>query len=117
MTARKSYWIQHKRGRWHVAQYAYFLRRLQEIKEGERTLLDNSLVLFGSDLRDGNAHDPHNLPILLGGKGGGRIATGEHRRYGKDTPLANLYLSMLDALGVPAERFADSTGRLPGVLA
>ncbi len=56
-------------------------------------------------------------PILLGGQGGGRIATGEHRRYDRDTPLANLYLSMLDALGVPAERFADSTGRLPGVLA
>ncbi len=104
-------------GRWHVAQYAYFLRRLQEIKEGERTLLDNSLVLFGSDLRDGNAHDPHNLPILLGGRGGGRIASGEHRSYGKDTPLANLYLSMLAALGVPAARFADSTGPLPGVLA
>lgn len=104
-------------GRWHVAQYAYFMRRLQEIKEGERTLLDNSLVLFGSDLRDGNAHDPHNLPILLGGRGGGRIASGEHRSYGKDTPLANLYVSMLAAMGVPAERFADSTGPLPGVLA
>jgi hypothetical protein len=104
-------------GQWHVAQYAYFMRRLQEIKEGERTLLDNSLVLFGSDLRDGNAHDPHTLPILLGGRGGGRIAPGEHRSYGKDTPLANLYVSMLAALGVPADRFADSTGPLPGVLA
>jgi len=104
-------------GQWHVAQYAYFMRRLQQVKEGERTLLDNSLVLFGSDLRDGNAHDPHNLPILLGGRGGGRIAAGEHRSYGKDTPLANLYVSMLAALGVPADRFADSTGPLPGVLA
>jgi len=103
--------------RWHVAEYAYLLNRLRGIQEGERTLLDNSMVMFGSGLRDGNAHSPHNLPIVLGGRGGGRLATGQHLVYGKDSPLANLYVSMLDAFGTPVDRFADSTGPLRGVLA
>ncbi len=101
---------------WHVEQYGYLLNRLKSIKEGETTLLDNSMVLFGSGLSDGDRHDPHNLPIIIGGRGGGRIRTGFHNIYGKDTPLANLYVSMLDAFGCPVERFADSTGHLPGVL-
>jgi hypothetical protein len=103
--------------KWHVAQYAYLLRKLRDMKEGEQSILDNSMVLFGSGLRDGDRHDPHNLPILLGGRAGGRIATGQHLSYGPDSPLANLYVSMLDAFGTPVERFADSTGPLPGVLA
>lgn len=102
--------------RWHVEQYVYFLQRLQQIKEGEETLLDNSMILFGSDLRDGDSHNPHNLPILLGGRGGGRIDAGKHLVYEKDSPLANLYVSMLDAFGAPVERFADSDGPLKGVL-
>jgi hypothetical protein len=100
-----------------VAQYAYLLRKLRDMKEGEQSILDNSMVLFGSGLRDGDRHDPHKLPILLGGRAGGRIATGQHLSYGPDSPLANLYVSMLDAFGTPVERFADSTGPLPGVLA
>ena len=103
--------------RWHVAQYAYLLHKLRGMQEGEGTVLDNSAILFGSGFRDGNKHDPHNLPLLLAGRGGGRLATGQHLSYDKDTPLSNLYLSLLDVLGAPAERFADSTGRLPGVLA
>jgi len=87
------------------------------MKEGEGTVLDNSAILFGSGIRDGNKHDPHNLPLLVGGRGGGRINSGQHLSYGKDTPLSNLYVSLLDALGAPVERFADSTGPLPGVLA
>jgi len=102
--------------RWHVAQYAYLLRKLKDIKEGDGSLLDNSMVLFGSGLRDGNTHNPHNLPILLGGRGGGRIATGQHLVYSADSPLSNLYVAMLDAFGTPVERFADSTGALRGVL-
>jgi hypothetical protein len=102
--------------RWHVETYAYLLKRLREMKEGDSTVLDNSMVLFASALSDGNKHDPHRLPILLGGGGGGRIDGGQHRVYGEDTPLANLYVSMLDAFGAPVERFADSTGPLPGVL-
>ena len=103
--------------RWHVAQYAYLLRKLQSMKEGDSTVLDNSMILFGSALSDGDSHNPHKLPIVLGGRGGGRIDAGQHRMYTEDTPLANLYVSMLDAFGTPVERFADSTGPLPGVLA
>jgi hypothetical protein len=101
---------------WHVAQYAYLLQRLADMKEGESTVLDNSMVLFASALSDGNSHNPHKLPLLLGGRGGGRIESGQHFVYGEDSPLANLYVSMLDAFGAPVERFADSTGPLAGLL-
>lgn len=103
-------------GRWHVAQYAYLLNQLGMMQEGDGTVLDNSVILFGSGLRDGNRHSPHNLPILVGGRAGGRLATGQHLLYGRDTPLSNLYLAILDALDCPQQRFADSTERLPGVL-
>ena len=103
--------------RWHVEQYAYLLRKLKSIREGHRTLLDNSMVLLGSGLRDGNAHSPVNLPIVLGGRGGGRIATGQHIVYSEHSPLSNLYVAMLEAFGAPVERFADSTGAAQGVLA
>jgi hypothetical protein len=101
---------------WHVEQYAYLLRRLSEMKEGDATVLDNSMVLFASALSDGNSHNPHNLPLVLGGRGGGRIDAGQHLVYREDSPLANLYVSMLDAFGAPVERFADSTGPLAGLL-
>jgi hypothetical protein len=103
--------------RWHIEQYAYLLRKLRDMKEENGTVLDNSMVLFGSGLRDGDKHDPHNVPVVLGGRGGGRIAAGQHLSFTPDTQLSNLYVSMLDAFGTPVERFADSTGRLPGVLA
>jgi hypothetical protein len=103
--------------RWHVEQYAYLLERLQGMQEGERSVLDNSMILYGSGLRDGNSHNPHNLPLLLGGGGGGRLATGRHLRFSADTPLSNLYLGLLQAFGCQLDRFADSTGVLPGVLA
>jgi hypothetical protein len=87
------------------------------MNEGERSVLDNSMVMFASALSDGNKHDPHRLPIVVAGGGGGRLATGQHLVYSADSPAANLYVSMLDAFGTPVERFADSTGPLPGVLA
>src|SRR5207247_498592 len=102
--------------RWHVEQYAYLLRKLRNMKEGETNVLDNSMILFGSGIRDGDQHNPHNAPLVLAGRAGGRIATGRHLAYDKDSPLANLYVSMLDAFGTPVERFADSTGPLRGVL-
>ncbi len=102
--------------KWHVEQYAYLLEKLRGMKEREGTVLDNSMILYGSGLRDGNSHSPHNLPILMAGKGGGRIATGQHLEFGRDTPLANLYASMLKAFGTGNEKFADSTGLLPGIL-
>jgi hypothetical protein len=103
--------------RWHIEQYGYLLRKLGAMKEGDRTVLDNSMILFGSALSDGNSHNPHRLPLVLGGRGGGRIASGQHLVYSEDSPAANLYVSMLDAFGTPVERFADSTGKLPGLLA
>jgi hypothetical protein len=102
--------------RWHVEQYAYLLNRLAAMKEGDSTVLDNSMVLFASALSDGNKHDPHRLPLLLAGRGGGRVDSGQHLVYAEDSPLANLYVSMLDAFGAPVERFADSTGPLTGLL-
>jgi len=102
--------------RWHIEQYAYLMRKLQSMKEGDSTVLDNSMILFSSALSDGDRHDPHKLPLVLGGRGGGRIDSGQHLTYAEDSPLANLYVSMLDAFGTPVERFADSTGPLTGVL-
>ena len=103
--------------RWHVEQYAYLLEKLRGMQERDGTVLDNSMILYGSGLRDGNSHSPHNLPILLGGSGGGQLATGQHLSFAVDTPLANLYAAMLQVFGTGRERFADSTGVLPGVLA
>jgi len=102
--------------RWHIEQYAYLLRKLDGMKEGDSTVLDNSMILFSSALSDGDRHDPHRLPLVLAGRGGGRIDSGQHLVFGEDSPLANLYVSMLDAFGAPVERFADSTGPLPGFL-
>jgi hypothetical protein len=107
----------HLINRWHIDQFAYLLRKLRDMKEGEGNVLDNSMVLFASGLSDGNKHDPHKLPIVVAGRAGGRLASGQHLVYAEDTPAANLYMSMLDAFGTPVERFADSTGPLQGVLA
>jgi hypothetical protein len=103
--------------RWHIDQYAYLLRKLDAMKEGDSTVLNNSMVLFASALSDGNSHNPHKLPMVLAGRAGGRIDSGQHLVYGEDSPVANLYVSMLDAFGAPVERFADSTGPLAGLLA
>jgi hypothetical protein len=101
---------------WHVAQYAYFLDKLRSIKEGDKTLLDNSMVVFTSDLRDGNRHSPRNLPIVMAGSGGGKIRAGQHLVFEKETPLANLYLTMLQAMNLPHQKFGDSTGTLTGLV-
>lgn len=101
---------------WHVEQYAYLLNKLKSMQEGEKSVLDHSAIVLGAALRDGNKHDPHNLPIVVAGAAGGRIRTGQHVKYEKDTQLSNLWVSLLDAIGTPVERFADSTGRLAGVL-
>jgi len=103
--------------KWHIEQYAYFLNKLKGIKEGEKSLLENSMVLFTSDLRDGNRHSPRNLPIVLAGQGGGKLKTGQHLAYAKETPLANLYMTMLSAMNIEKDQFGDSTGILPGILA
>jgi hypothetical protein len=101
--------------RYHVAQFARFLDRLKSIPEGDGTLLDNCVIQYGSALSNGNEHDPHNLPILLAGGGGGRLATGQHLRVDERTPMTNLYRSMLDSVGVRTDKIGDSTGKLDTV--
>jgi hypothetical protein len=98
--------------RWHAEQFAYLTRKLREVKEGEGSLVDNVMAMCGSSLSDGNRHDPNNLPILLGGRGGGTIRPGRHLAHPKNTPLCNLYQAMLDRLGIPVDRFGDATGPL-----
>jgi hypothetical protein len=107
---------QYKRiNRWHAAQFAYLAARLKAIKEGPGTLLDNAMVLFGCGMSDGNRHDPNNLPILVAGRGGGAFTPGRHIASPKNTPLCNLYVAMLSAMGVDARSFGDSTGPLAGL--
>ena len=98
--------------RFHVDRFARFVHKLSQTPEGEGSVLDNSLVLFGGGISDGNRHNHENLPILLAGRGGGTVETGRLLRTPAETPLCNLYLSMLDRAGCSAEMFADSTGRL-----
>lgn len=95
-----------------MKQYAYLLEKMHQTPEGEGTLLDNSLVLYGCAIGDGDRHNHDDLPILVGGRGGGAFTPGRHVRTTGETPLCNLYLSMLDAAGLQLDRFGDSTGRL-----
>lgn len=99
--------------RWHTEQFAYMLDKMRAIKEGEGTLLDNSMVVFGCGMSDGNRHDPNNLPILVGGRAGGTITPGRHIASKKNTPLCNLYVSLLERIGSPVKSFGDSTEALP----
>ncbi len=101
--------------KFYTTQFAYFLERLKSIPEGDGTLLDHSMIVYGSGISDGNQHLHTNLPVLLAGRGGGTITTGRHLRVPEKTPMTNLYLSMLDRLGVPAERVGDSTGKLESI--
>lgn len=106
-----------KISRWHVAQFAYFCDQLKAIPEGDSNVLDNSAVLFGSALRDGNSHNPHDLPLLLAGRAGGKLRPGQHVQATRDNPMSDLLLTMLQAVDVPATHFADSNGPLDGLLA
>jgi hypothetical protein len=97
----------------HMQQYAYFLEKLRSIPEGDGTLLDNVMVVYGSGLSDGNKHEHNNLPVLVAGGGAGTLKSGRHIQYKKDTPMANLFVSMLDRAGVKRELLGDATGELP----
>ena len=95
-----------------IEQFAYFLQQMKSFKEGEGTLLDHSLVMFGSGLGDGNAHSHHNLPIIFAGRGGGTVKPGRFLKIEKETPLNNLFLSCFDRMGAKSDSFGDSNGRL-----
>lgn len=101
---------------WHVEQVAYFLEKLKSLSEGDSSLLDNCQILFGSSLKDGNRHLENNLPLILAGRGAGTIRSGRRIRATEDTPLCNLYVSMLRNMGVDSEKFGDSTGSLDNLL-
>jgi len=101
----------------HMEQFAYFIGKLRDTREGDGNLLDNSMILYGSGNGDGNRHNHDDLPILLVGKGGRTLDTGRHIRFGRNTPLCNLYLGLLERMGVDVPRFGDSTGRLSGLSA
>ena len=96
----------------HVAQLAAFLGKLQATKDGDGTLLDHSMIMYGSSLSDGNRHEHLDLPAILAGGGDGRFYGGRHIKYKKGTPMTNLFLSMLDTAGVQPEKIGDSTGKV-----
>jgi Protein of unknown function (DUF1552) len=99
--------------RWHVEQLAYLLGKLQAIDDGGRTLLERTLIVFASGIGDGNRHNHDDLPVLLCGHGNGSVVPGRHLRYPAQTPMADLYLALLDRVGVRRASFADSRGHLP----
>jgi hypothetical protein len=98
--------------RFHIEQFAYFLARLKATKDGDGTLLDNCMIVFGGGISDGNRHNHNDLPVLLAGHGGGTLQAGRHVRYDRDVPMTNLYLAMLYRMGVKTPRLGDSTGPL-----
>lgn len=99
--------------RWHNQQVAYFLGRLKSIKEPNgMSLLDNSMVLYGSSLADGHAHSERNLPLLLAGRGGGTIKSGRQIKYRRDKSMSDLHLAILQRLGTKVDRFGESDSPL-----
>jgi hypothetical protein len=97
----------------HVSMFAYLLERLKATPDGDGTLLDHSLMLFGSSISESNIHTHDDLPIVLAGRANGQLKGNRHLVYPKETPLNNLFLNMFDLAGVPhVEGFGDSTGRL-----
>lgn len=101
-----------KVNQFHVSLFAEFLEKLAAVPEGEGTLLDHSLLMYGSGMGDGDAHDHTNLPVIVAGGAAGRMRGGRHLVYDQPTPLANLHLTLLNKVGVPLETFADSDGRV-----
>src|SRR6185503_5971687 len=97
---------------YHVKLFTHFLGKLKATPDGDGTLLDHSMVLYGSGMSDGNSHNHTDLPVLLAGGASGRLKGGRHIQNPKDTPMANLLLSMLDVLKVPTDHFGDSSGRV-----
>jgi hypothetical protein len=96
----------------HTKLFAYYLEKLQSTPDGDGTLLDHIVLLYGSGLADGNVHQHDNLPLLLAGGAGGQLQGGRHIRYKDGTPMTNLHLAILDKLGLPMEKLGDSDGKL-----
>ena len=101
---------------YHVSLFGYLIEKLKTTPDGEGSLLDHSLYLYGSGMGDPNLHDHINLPIMVAGGGAGRMKGGRHIRYADRTPLANLHLTLLQKAGVQMDSFADSKGRVEELL-
>lgn len=101
----------------HVSLFAYFLEKLKATPDGDGSLLDHSVYLYGSGMGNPNIHDHVNLPILVAGGGAGRVKGGRHIKYAEPTPLANLHLTLLERVGVRMDAFADSKGKVDELLA
>jgi hypothetical protein len=99
----------------HATLFAEFLQKLKRAPEGDSTLLDQSLIVYGSGLSDGNRHLHDQLPTVLAGRGGGFVTSGRHVIYQRETPVANLFATMLERVGVRPEHLGDATGRLEGL--
>lgn len=100
---------------YHVRQFAGFIEKMKATKEGDGTLLDNSMIVYGAGLSDGNSHLHEDLPTLIAGRGGSYIKTGRRMVVRRETPMCNLFLTMMDRMGVHMDKFGDSTGRLQGL--
>ena len=98
-----------------VAEFSRFLQKLKSIPEGNGTLLDHCQIVYGSGISDANRHRHDDLPVVLAGKGSGTINTGRHLKLDKETPMANLFVSMLNRMNCPVTQFGDSTGTLQGL--
>jgi Protein of unknown function (DUF1552) len=96
--------------KYHVDVFARFLDKMQKLPDGEGNMLDNSILLFGSNMSNSNAHNQYPLPTAIVGGGAGRIRGGQHISFKERTPLANVHLTLLQRAGVPIERVGDSTG-------
>jgi hypothetical protein len=96
----------------HLELFAYYLEKLGATPDGDGSLLDQAVLIYGSGMGDSNLHDPRDLPILVAGGGAGQLRGGRHLRFPKETPLTNLYLTALATVGVPVERIGDSTGAM-----
>jgi hypothetical protein len=100
---------------YHMQMFAYFLEKLKATPDGDGTLLDHAAIVYGSGISNGNVHSHENLPLLVVGSAGGQLKGGRHHRSPTGTPASNLYATLLDKFGLPAEHFGDSTGRLQGL--
>ena len=96
----------------HVSLFGYFLDRLKATKEGDGTLLDNTMLVYGSAICDGNSHTHADLPVLVAGGSGSKLKLGRHVQYPSGTPMSNLYISLLERMDVNVEHLGDSTGEL-----
>lgn len=99
----------------HAEQLAYVIKKLASTDDGNGSVLDNTMLLYGGGISDGDRHNHDDLPILLAGKAGGRLKSGRHLVFDSRTPLTNLFLTMLDRAGVPVDHLGDSTGKLNGL--